>query len=727
MAQAKTKPTFFWQGLLIVLPVLFLAVVGFISLRQDKLLAEREAQTQAKQLAERIAGEVQSALDPITAATSGGRNIEVWKFINESRDGAFQATKDPIWQYAHHPPEDYANYRQPMRIAVLDNAGNLIYPSPRAEQVTPGDLSETNLYSDQRTLWRKARDAEFASTNLAQAIGFYEQFLAGKPSHDFAAQAQFTLGLLREKAGLANEAAWNFVDLLSRFPEKFSEAGTPLRQLAKLHLLRLGYGFIPRSGPEGAMFLTAAGRDDFESFYSDLLIEPTQLTPQLLSLAAHMEKKNGVAPEFEELWKLHEECRAIFNEYRASLLSQPSKDFAPLFHWLKTDRAWLVWRLRLGDRGYDLLLARPADEVRARIESILRGEKIVEIIHVPEYFGVEISAAGEKLTEVRHFTAVENQIDDLLAEHHESFHDARSVETGVHTLPDSSCPIEVKVYLTKADLFYAHQRQRQIWFQILIGAAAITALVGFVTAYRGFQRQVQVNELQSNFVSSVSHELRAPIASMRLMAEGLDRGTVTAPLKQKEYYHLMLQECRRLSSLIENVLDFSRIEQGRKQYEFEATDVLKLVTETVKIMEPYALEKGVFLECKLNVCGIAEEKLHPFLDARAIQQALVNLIDNAIKHSPIRGTVSVGADFRETALELWVEDHGPGIPPREYNRIFERFYRLGSELRRETQGVGIGLSIVKHIVEAHHGRVLIRSVVGKGSRFTIELPTHFER
>src|SRR5262249_38384801 len=120
-------------------------------------------------------------------------------------------------------------------------------------------------------------------------------------------------------------------------------------------------------------------------------------------------------------------------------------------------------------------------------------------------------------------------------------------------------------------------------------------------------------------------------------------------------------------------------------------------------------------------------------------------IDNALKHSPKGQKVTVGLEVHENAntelqpgsvgpgksaedsspkrlLLLWVEDHGPGIPPHEHQKIFERFYRLGSELRRETPGVGIGLSIVKHIIESHGGRVLVRSAVGEGSRFTLELP-----
>jgi two-component system phosphate regulon sensor histidine kinase PhoR len=215
--------------------------------------------------------------------------------------------------------------------------------------------------------------------------------------------------------------------------------------------------------------------------------------------------------------------------------------------------------------------------------------------------------------------------------------------------------------------------------------------------------------------------LRAPIASVRLMAEGLERGRVQGEAKRQEYFRFIVQECRRLSSLIENVLDWSRIEQGRKQYEVESTDLAQLAEQTVKLMETGAREQQIEITFQLRGAPVPVE-----VDGKAIQQALINLIDNAIKHSPQGSGIQVGLEFESARIQLWVEDRGEGIPATEHTRIFERFYRVGSELRRKTQGVGIGLSIVKHIVEAHGGRVRVRSALGEGSRFTIELPVKIQ-
>jgi signal transduction histidine kinase len=337
---------------------------------------------------------------------------------------------------------------------------------------------------------------------------------------------------------------------------------------------------------------------------------------------------------------------------------------------------------------------------------------------------------------------------------------ASPVETSFAIPTPTIQPARVVVTVLLADppALFARARSRA-WLlgSVTFGAAAI-AVLGVGLARRAFLRQLALNEQKSNFVSAVSHELRAPIAAVRLMTENLTRGAPAEPERQREYFGLILQECRRLSSLVENVLDFSRIEQGRKEYDPEPTDLAALTETTVRLMEPVATNQGVRLRCSVGRASLPGQSV--VCDARALQQALVNLIDNALKHAPAGTEVSVelsgqptpdssqegnsrSAPERASSLRripswegsgvgpfsvtkvvlLSVTDHGPGVPAEERENVFTQFYRLGSELRRETQGIGIGLSLVRSIVEAHGGRVWLEEAPSGGCRAVMELPT----
>ena len=285
-----------------------------------------------------------------------------------------------------------------------------------------------------------------------------------------------------------------------------------------------------------------------------------------------------------------------------------------------------------------------------------------------------------------------------------------------------SAEISTYLFLRDPKQVYAQHDRQVRWFVGLIAGAALTAIAGLWIARRAFLKQQAVSRMKSNFVSSVSHELRAPVASIRLIAERLRAGKVDAPEKRQEYFGFIEQESRRLATLVENVLDFSRIEDGRKTYHFKETDIEQLATETVQLMSPHATEKDVTLKTEFQ-----PPEQDPAIDPMEIQQALINLIDNAIKYSPTGGQVTIGISGGPDRICLWVQDHGPGIPEEEQQRIFQRFYRVGSELERETEGVGIGLAIVRHTAEAHGGRVRVVSSAQSGSRFTLDLPISQER
>lgn len=282
--------------------------------------------------------------------------------------------------------------------------------------------------------------------------------------------------------------------------------------------------------------------------------------------------------------------------------------------------------------------------------------------------------------------------------------------------------VRAAVYMTDRAGFFAEVRRRAFIVSMLVLAAAGGALMGMAQARKSYVRQQDLNEAQANFVSSVSHELRAPLASVRLLAENLERGGDESPERRREYYHLMVRECRRLGTLVQNVLDWSRIERGGQQYDFAPADLAALARETARLMEPQFTERNVRLELQIASDAQSSDGFEAVADAAAIQQALINLLDNALKHSPAGSVVSLSLARIGDQLHFKVTDQGPGIPVDEHERIFDRFHRLGSELRRETAGIGIGLSIVKHIAEAHGGHVRVASTQGHGATFTLDLP-----
>jgi signal transduction histidine kinase len=284
-------------------------------------------------------------------------------------------------------------------------------------------------------------------------------------------------------------------------------------------------------------------------------------------------------------------------------------------------------------------------------------------------------------------------------------------------LAESRGLINVRADLTDPDKLYAPLRSEIGWAASLIGAATLAAGSGLWLSRRALHREQRLYALKSQFVASVSHELRAPIGSVRLMAEALSSGTVEGEAA-RTFHRLLAQEGARLSALIENVLDFSRIESGRKSYQFEETDLPALLRDTIALLGPRAAPRGITL--RLECAPLSQV---PEVDAPAIQQAVINLLDNALKFSPDQGVITVTlTDYGPQGWSLAITDEGPGIPPAEHQRIFERFHRLGNELRRETQGAGIGLSLVQHIIEAHHGTITVKNRTPKGTGFTLHFP-----
>jgi signal transduction histidine kinase len=240
--------------------------------------------------------------------------------------------------------------------------------------------------------------------------------------------------------------------------------------------------------------------------------------------------------------------------------------------------------------------------------------------------------------------------------------------------------------------------------------------VGLGVTYRNVSKEIALARLKSDFVSNVSHELRTPLSLIRLYAETLEMGRLKTPDKLQEYYQIIRKESERLTALINNILDFSRIEAGRKEYDFRETDLRELVANTLESYRYEIEQHGFTLEEKIDPVP------HVRVDREAMARSLVNLVNNALKYSQDRKYIGVNLYRESGSVKLEVIDHGIGIPNQEQEKIFEKFYRVGDPLVHNTKGSGLGLSLVQHIAHAHGGEVSVNSTPGQGSKFTIKLP-----
>ena len=258
------------------------------------------------------------------------------------------------------------------------------------------------------------------------------------------------------------------------------------------------------------------------------------------------------------------------------------------------------------------------------------------------------------------------------------------------------------------------------WVQrglLILAVLSVLLIGGLVLTYRSVSKEVALARLKSDFVSNVSHELRTPLSLIRLYAETLELGRITGKEKVDEYYRIIRKESERLTALINNILDFSRIEAGHKEYEFRRTDLGELVSNTLDTYRDQIDEQGFTFEQSIDA------NIPPVqVDREAIARSVVNLVTNALKYSDREKFIGVKLYRGEGVVKLEVVDRGIGIARNEQAKIFEKFYRAGDPLVHNTKGSGLGLSLVRHIAHAHGGEVAVESTPGKGSRFTMTLP-----
>lgn len=258
--------------------------------------------------------------------------------------------------------------------------------------------------------------------------------------------------------------------------------------------------------------------------------------------------------------------------------------------------------------------------------------------------------------------------------------------------------------------------QRSFYWITLLLVLSVT-FFGAYLLWRDVRRELRLAELRSQFVSGVSHELKTPLTAIRMFAETLRMRRSTDPRVQDEYLDTIVNESERLTRLLNNVLDFSKIEQGQKQYRRDPASLAEIVRATATAMESSLQQQGF----ELHV-DVTDDLPSVNVDRDAIEQAILNLLTNAMKYSGESSDIDLRLSKANGYALIEVSDHGVGIDPEEQTRIFQRFYRAPTPENEHIPGTGLGLALVEHIAKAHGGYVAVESIPTKGSTFSLHLP-----
>lgn len=261
----------------------------------------------------------------------------------------------------------------------------------------------------------------------------------------------------------------------------------------------------------------------------------------------------------------------------------------------------------------------------------------------------------------------------------------------------------------------ARNQGRTNFFLIILSISLIFVSLGII--YVAGRRERQLAQLKEEFISNVSHELKTPLSLIRMFSEILVLDKVKGDTTRQEYYSIIHNESERMSRLINNLLDFARLERGVTRQYFEKTNIARLVTKELEAYRYQIQKEGFQLATQVD-----ESVPDTFADPNALTLAFFNLLDNSVKYSGDQKQITVTVGQTNGFIDLAISDCGLGIPKDEQPRIFDKFYRGSNPAVQRIRGSGIGLSITKHVAEMHGGKVLVVSEPGRGSTFTLRIP-----
>jgi len=702
IALRKQKKLVLIFFLTIFLPALTLSVFGVRAIRNERFRLAKQEENEGRRAARFIRADVQSKIEAVTSALKGiardpafiGKDHAAIHDLAEKRLAADPLIGQAVFLYRNE------EVSFPLLLIPPDKRPT---DSPKA-----GDAALAA-----RT--RRAEALEFVDRNFRAAAVLYRELTPLTSGRNL--QAEMLTGQARclQKSADYKEAVKVYARIASGYPDSLTPSGLPLGLLARLQAVEC----LERDGD-----FQGAAKHALDA-YRELLKKPSALNEDqfktyislvgtsidtVLSGEKGAQASEEFRKEYADLKKLQSDR---MKEWAAAGLLR--KEVIPeLAIRLSQSGAYSPnpYRLSRNVGGRDLLLL--AAWIPDRTGEGTAGIVGVQLNNDHLLKGVLPEALGN----VQLNDGMEVVLADLAGR---PLSGKRNIST---TLPlvteyfeDNFPPWKIELFQAPAKGLEILDLRRNFYFWTILTLIVVLAFGAFLIA-RTIAHEMEVLKIKSDFVSSVSHEFKTPLTSIKALMERLVDGKVRDPGKMDQYFSIIAQDTDKLTRLVNNLLDFSKIEEGKKEYVFSDTDVVRIATEQVerfkKERAPASPDMRLFITGKIPTLRA---------DTDALSRALANLLSNAVKFTPPGKAIRVGLTSDGGNVVLEVEDEGIGIHPDELGRVFEKFFQGRNALSQTVTGTGLGLTLVKHIVEAHGGRILVESRLGLGSRFSMVFPT----
>ncbi len=684
------------------IPSLLLGYLAFRGIRNDQALLEKEKRAELQSLAESVVLEIENRIS----------QTERSFIVTVAEESEIPTLLEKIDTLKEQNPLIKEPFYLDSQRGIQFPVAKLLYSSDGSA----GPLSSPPLSSNLSKIYSAGQQAEFQQKEYRTALSFYQQ--AFRLASDSRTRAEFLNAAARvqKKSSLYQDAMDTYEVVTEKHGQESLGTGVPLGIAARSEI---GSLYLLLGDPSGAV-------QTFVDLYRDLMqglweLERTQygfFAQRLKGSLDDMFSQPRVSPNLgslerdflrlvdkEEAQKETTEALLAFQEGATSDLypalakgAGRTEDFTQRFTLKIGNRSFLGVLLKetadgktKDSRYWGLLMDQDsiASEIKASILKNLSSAKgtgwmIRDREGQPFLYSEVLPAAS-----IYARTNFKGNFPDWQLEFHQQ--DPHLFES-----------------------LLTSRRGIYLYMFLLIGGILI---FGLALTVRTVSRELELARMKSDFVSTISHEFKSPLTSMRHLAEMLQAGRIPSEERRQKYYDVLVEQSERLSLLTENVLSIARMEEETKDSGFESVDIGVLLEDIVSPIQDRVSHDGFELELEM-------EGPLPSIqaDSAALGQAVTNLIDNAIKYSGEMKRAIIRALVEDIALVISVKDFGIGINQEEMTRVFGRFYRGGDELTRSVRGSGLGLTLVKQIVEAHKGSVSVESEPGKGSTFTIKLP-----